>query len=200
MFGGMHRLHELSDKEKLYKRIVNGLYGNECTIEDVELNHTVGEVPTLSCNIKMPYKDDAADSIAYHYFCGRGNGKSRRIAKEYMDYLEHKCPRIEKVIFNDPVTVILWSDKTKTIVRCNDGKYDPEKGMAMAVAKKFLGTNDSGSNYYDVFKKWLPEEKTTPEPILKAKTEVTFNNDDILKSINRTFKRPPLGGFFGRGV
>ena len=199
MFGGMHRLHELSDNEKLYERLVNGLYRRDCTIEDVELKHTSGEVPTMSCHLTMPYRnDDASDSIAYHYFCARGNGKSRRIAKEYMDYLEHKCPRIEKVIFNDPVTVILWSDKTKTIVRCNDGEYDPEKGMAMAVAKKFLGTNDSGSNYYDVFKKWLPEEKVKTEVTSEGIT-IHFDNDEIRKSIDRAFKMPPFG-FFGRGI
>ena len=28
----------------------------------------------------------------------------------------------------------------------------------MAVAKKTLGTNYSGSNYYDVFKQWIPQE------------------------------------------
>lgn len=64
--------------------------------------------------------------------------------------------RIEKVIFNDPATIVLWKDGTKTIVKCgNEDAYDPEKGLAMAIAKKALG-NDG--NYYEVFKKWLPEE------------------------------------------
>ena len=64
--------------------------------------------------------------------------------------------RIKKVYFNDPVTVVLWEDGTKTIVRAGeDDIYDPEKGLAMAIAKKALG-NDG--NYYEVFKKWLPEE------------------------------------------
>lgn len=63
---------------------------------------------------------------------------------------------IEKVIFNDPVTVILWSDKTKTVVRCGENEeYDPEKGMAMAISKKFLGNK---GNYYETFKKHLPED------------------------------------------
>lgn len=50
---------------------------------------------------------------------------------------------------------------TKTIVKCDDeDDFDPEKGLAMAIAKHYLGTNDSKSNYYNVFKKWLPEEET----------------------------------------
>lgn len=33
--------------------------------------------------------------------------------------------------------------------------YDPEKGLAMAISKKALGGR---GNYYNEFKKWLPEE------------------------------------------
>lgn len=63
--------------------------------------------------------------------------------------------KIKKVYFNDPVTVVLWEDGTKTIVKCDGEKYDPEKGLAMAIAKKALGNK---GNYYEVFKKWLPED------------------------------------------
>jgi hypothetical protein len=62
---------------------------------------------------------------------------------------------IEKVIFNNPATIILWKDGTKTVVKCseNDG-YDPEKGLAMAICKKALGNQ---GNYYNVFTKHLSE-------------------------------------------
>lgn len=64
---------------------------------------------------------------------------------------------IKKVIFNDPATIVLWRDGTKTVVKCQDGEiFDKEKGLSMAIAKKALGNK---GNYYDVFKKWLPEEK-----------------------------------------
>ena len=68
-------------------------------------------------------------------------------------------PNIKKVIFNDPVTVVIWENGTKTIVRAENEAFDPEKGLAMAICKKALGTNKSGSNYYDIFKKWLPKEE-----------------------------------------
>lgn len=59
--------------------------------------------------------------------------------------------RIKKVIFNDPATVVLWEDGTKTIVKSGDDDiYDPEKGLAIAIAKKALGNK---GNYYNVFKK-----------------------------------------------
>lgn len=63
--------------------------------------------------------------------------------------------RIKKVIFNDPATIVFWSDGTKTVVKCgNNDAFDPEKGLAMAISKKFF---DNMGYYYDVFKKWLPK-------------------------------------------
>lgn len=68
--------------------------------------------------------------------------------------------RIKKVIFNDPATIIIWQDGSKTVVKCSENEtYDPEKGMAMAIAKKALGNS---GNYYNEFKKWLPKEEKKP--------------------------------------
>lgn len=75
----------------------------------------------------------------------------------------YTVPNIKKVIFSDPATIVIWEDDTKTVVKAGKNskgkqeKYDPEKGLAMAICKKLFGTNESGSNYYDVFKKWLGE-------------------------------------------
>lgn len=70
-------------------------------------------------------------------------------------------PKIKNVIFNEPATIIFWSDGSKTVVKCQEGEgYDPEKGMAMAISKKALGNM---GNYCEVFKKWLPEEEVETE-------------------------------------
>lgn len=61
-------------------------------------------------------------------------------------------PKIEKVIFNGPATIVFWDDKTKTIVKSNVDTYDPEKGLVMAIAKKFLGNK---GNYYNTIRKCL---------------------------------------------
>lgn len=64
--------------------------------------------------------------------------------------------RIERVIFNDPATIIIWEDGTKTIVKCQEGDtYSKELGLAMCFAKKFLGNK---GNFNDIFKKYLKEE------------------------------------------
>lgn len=49
---------------------------------------------------------------------------------------------IRKVIFNNPATIVFWLDGTKTIVKkADDEPWDPEKGLAMAIIKKYFGTN-----------------------------------------------------------
>lgn len=91
--------------------------------------------------------------------------------------------KIKKVIFNDPATIILWKDGTKTVVQTQGEDYDPEKGMAMAIAKKALGNE---GNYYDIFKEWLPEEDD----------DDYFTFDDATKTLQELGKafRNALGG------
>ena len=67
---------------------------------------------------------------------------------------------IKKAIFNNPATIVFWSDGSKTVVKSHLDDYDPEKGLAMAIAKKALGNE---GNYYNVFKKWLPNEDSSEE-------------------------------------
>ena len=60
--------------------------------------------------------------------------------------------KIKKVIYNDPATIILWRDDTKTVVKCDkDDTYDPEKGFLLCVLKKLLGNK---GKYNKELKKW----------------------------------------------
>lgn len=64
----------------------------------------------------------------------------------------------QKVIFNDPATIVLWNDGTKTVVKCSENDiYDPEKGLAMAVSKKYF--ESIGLNYRSEFRKHCREYK-----------------------------------------
>jgi hypothetical protein len=63
---------------------------------------------------------------------------------------------IEKVIFNDPATIVIWKDGTKTIVKCQPGDtYDKELGLALCISKKYFGNK---GHFNEIFKKWIPEE------------------------------------------
>lgn len=64
-------------------------------------------------------------------------------------------PKIEKVIFNPPATVILWKDGSRTIVKTQNGEpFDKEKGFVMAYLKRLLG-NDNTFN--KEIHKWVDE-------------------------------------------
>ena len=65
---------------------------------------------------------------------------------------------IKNVIFYNHTTIVFRKDRTKTIVKSTEEPFDSEKGLAMAISKKVLVTNKSSSNYYNEFKRWLPEE------------------------------------------
>ena len=83
-----------------------------------------------------------------------------------------------RVIYNDPATIAFWSDGTKTIVKAQPGDiFDPEKGLAMVIAKKVCGNK---GNYYNSFKKWLPKEPVGNEEIIyKPETcEDTVEEDE----------------------
>lgn len=62
---------------------------------------------------------------------------------------------IKNVIFNPPATIVFWSNGDKTVVKCDEiEKFDPEKGMAMAISKHALGNK---GNYYNEFIKYAGE-------------------------------------------
>lgn len=76
-----------------------------------------------------------------------------------LDNKDHtnKLPRIKRVIFNEPATIVLWGDNTKTIVKCQEGDiYDPEKGLYACIVKKVLGNK---SNFNNVINKLVAEYK-----------------------------------------
>lgn len=79
--------------------------------------------------------------------------KDREKTKE--KFKEYEKMKIENVIFNDPATIVFWRDGSKTVVKAKDEPYDPEKGLAMAIAKKAYGNE---GNYYNEFKKFIKDE------------------------------------------
>ena len=108
-----------------------------------------------------------------------------RIASDNGSYIKVPSPKqkamnsIANVIFNNPATIVFWSDGTKTVVKCDErDEFDPEKGLAMAICKKYFG----GGFYNNIFKKWIPEE--TPE--IEIEGQITM--DDIAKKFEKLAK------------
>lgn len=107
--------------------------------------------------------DDILDAMRYCYM-------NTAITQDYSHYVEGLYPsgrknpnrlidlglRITKVIFNDPATIVFWSDGTKTVAKCSDEDYyDKTTGLAIAVCKKIMGYR-----YREIFQEFIPDEDT----------------------------------------
>lgn len=102
-------------------------------------------------------------------------------------------PTIEKIHINGPCTVIIWSDKTKTMVRLQDGEpYDEEKAVYAAIAKKFIGTNKSKSNWLDIIRKKMPDEsfycKNDIEKVKQLLNSIYGARKDEIEEFHKTFE------------
>ena len=57
---------------------------------------------------------------------------------------------IEKLFFNGSTTIVMWTDGTKTVVQPTEGeKFDPEIGIAMAIARKLFGSRHKFDKFVD---------------------------------------------------
>ncbi len=61
---------------------------------------------------------------------------------------------IREVIYNKPVTIVFWSDGTKTISKCGKSDtYNEETGLLYCIIKK-LSTNSLDK----LFNEWIPHQ------------------------------------------
>lgn len=124
-------------------------------------------------------KDDHIKVEAFCKFLGYVENEYIKddIKATYSLYKKCKRDAIKKVIFNNPATIVYWIDGTKTVVKCGNEDFDPEKGLAMAISKKALGNQ---GDYYEIFKKWLPKEDPKMSQML-----VKAIYDNIMTAIGR---------------
>ncbi len=88
----------------------------------------------------------------------------RKLCPEYFEPVEPAAPaapfknitvspaphRPVRILYNPPATVVFWSDGTKSVAKCAPHeRFDREKGLAIACAKKLLG-----DGYADAFKEF----------------------------------------------
>ena len=130
--------------------VTSGVKEKNCmNISDITINfggktYTPNSVNWIQEPGVFPRMEIDADISPYKVVSGVFNSKTTS-----------KPLTITNVIFNPPATIVFWSDKTKTVVKCDYDyeDYDPEKGMAMAIAKKMMG--DNKYEYYNTFLHWL---------------------------------------------
>lgn len=64
---------------------------------------------------------------------------------------------ITKVIYNNPVTIVFWSDGTKTTSKALKGdKYSEENGLIYCIIKKL----DKSLSLRTLFDEWIPKQQS----------------------------------------
>lgn len=132
-------------------------------------NHIICEVEHDLCRMTKVKMEHIPSGRSFVHTCWRLSPKEIGVIISKAQYLfELPGPgyikycggidnaEITKVIFNNPATIVIWDDGSKTVVKAENEPFDPEKGLAMAIAKKALGNK---GNYYETFKKHLPKTK-----------------------------------------
>lgn len=112
------------------------LFGEIGTVVSMELEHgCTGNVPTATIEVVF-------DKFPSQTFTFRPDNLALINVPTLEEFImKNTVPGIKKVIYSGMKTVILWDDKTKTIVSCREGDiFDPYMGFCAAVMKKLFGS------------------------------------------------------------
>ena len=105
-------------------------------------------------------------------------------------------PDIDRVVFNDPATIVFWEDGTKTVVKCaKDQTFERYAGFIAACAKKMFGSTSRAKaimeeNAYDQPPKAKKEravglrEKANP-----VDESVGIDHETIMEAVNEALER-----------
>lgn len=96
--------------------------------------------------------DGGQHSASYSVQCGSGlpSIKEKETAKEPEKKRETKAPyhyipvayKVKRIIYNDPATIVFWSDNTKTVVKRGPTEtFNKYTAFCAALAKKMYGNN-----------------------------------------------------------
>lgn len=59
------------------------------------------------------------------------------------DIFMSRTTDIDRVLFNDPATIVFWKDKTKTVVKCHpEDTFDEEIGFMCCYLKRVLSSKE----------------------------------------------------------
>lgn len=145
----INNIHHRCNKYRVGQRVWYVNHASEYVITDIHL---------ASYNI-------ASSRMVIHY-CIRNiaNGNEQQYVPEdqlTIRPMNYGLARndIDKVIFNDPATIIIWKDGTKTVVKTAPGEtYSKWAGMALCISKKLYG-----DRFHRIFREYCGEEEEKEE-------------------------------------
>ena len=138
----------ISRRDNIAKQLINSRYG----LASAQIKDCFGD----SVFNKIYNNLDISREMQYVY-AGKWPGiECKTTAKDQYRNRE-KLPEISEVIFNKPATIVKWADGTKTVVKVQGKeRYNKEKGLAMAIAKKAMGNSNY---YYTIMERYLEDKK-----------------------------------------
>lgn len=148
-YGEIERLYRVADKlDRMAEREKEmNLYGNRKeTFDEKAFDEEPSVVNIVRTN----------NPVILEAFL-RANKENQRRREDFgkRDYSETHIPGIEKVIFNEPATIVFWNDGTKTVVKCCEkDSYDREVGFKTALLTKMF----SKQALRDMINTYVPKE------------------------------------------
>lgn len=172
-------------KKREWRKYIFSDYGKEYDYgrdKDLELKGTI--VDNCVIMVEMIDKNDKNHYIRHDYdYTQFAFHEYAILTSMYKTWKKQKKENtktdsvIDEIIFNPPATIIKWSDKTKTVVKCQrDDYFDAGKGVALAVLKKMLNSKDYSKLLKEVakFDSELKEIRKEARNRVKEK-EATYN-------------------------
>lgn len=87
---------------------------------------------------------------------------------------------IEKVLYNEPATIVFWNDGTKTVSKCGEGDtYNAEMGLALAVMKKLVSNEFVSKTLHD----WMPADGKKIRALTEIRREHKTSNKEDSRSV-----------------
>lgn len=126
--------------EEVNKYVTVEYQGRKCVVEHFSIMRNIDELDKLEVACTIPPMFDKPKAVF----------TSASVAND--DHI----PKIKEVIFNPPATIVFWKDGTKSVVKATNEEFDPEKGLAMAIARKVYGNKH---DYYNRIAKWTKRYK-----------------------------------------
>lgn len=135
--------------------------------EMVNLTYLLGLVPNFAHGKFTPIGKENKMPTTYEYDTqrykcyamnedGRYGGELIQFemftTEETLGCMLGKSPKvyITKVLYNNPATIVFWSDGTQTRNVCpKNTLYNPDSGLAFCVLKKFMGGNEMAKLFND---------------------------------------------------
>lgn len=161
--------------DELYNFIIRAMHGNSAnctyglvlyTSPNLDIYFFASDGTALrgqitSVNIKFP-PDDSPGTIhlEFRLYHDANPIATRKVESEptMLTYSFYgTIPGIDRIIFNNPATIVYWKDGTKTVVKAHDEEFSEEHGLAMAFARKVLETAYGNKNPRAGFKRLVRE-------------------------------------------